>query len=209
MARDPHPVTLDDDALLAAITASLETSMRHEPSADFLARVRDQFARERAHPAARKSPTWFAVAATVPIALAVAAALVGRLTLPLPEDGTPVPSEAPTARVTDVSPRTSLTRPAAPVTRKKPRRGRAGGKADILVEPGQMDALVRMATGGATARFEFVVYGLEDTAVLPALQPTELPRFEARPLQVSQPPWNDLTTDGEAVNSDGNEGSEP
>jgi hypothetical protein len=211
MACDHEKVTANQERLLDAITASLERSMRGEPSPEFLARVRDHLARERARPVGPDGPPWLAAAAPVAVALAVVAALVWKLMLPVPEDTDRIASAPPAARVARAAPIGPVNAPAAPVIRSKPRTGRVAREAEILVEPGQLEALVRVATGEAAsvAPFAFVVHGLEAATTLPALQPVELPRFKAKSLQVASPRWGEPTSGDGGVISEGNEGSEP
>jgi hypothetical protein len=83
-------------------------------------------------------------------------------------------------------------------------------EADVLVEPGQPEALARLvALGlGALTLPPFVVGSLDPGAPLPELRPAELPRFEAKPLEVGSSGWENQRWEPGGAASDSNEGSD-
>ena len=83
-------------------------------------------------------------------------------------------------------------------------------EAGVLVEPGQPEALARLvALGlGALTLPPFVVDRLDPAAPLPELRPGELPRFEAKPLDVGSSGWEDQKLEPGGAASDSNEGSD-
>jgi hypothetical protein len=209
----------DENRLVAEITASLETAMSVQPSADFLAHVRGRVAEERARTMA-VWPAWLSgTAASVPIVIALIGAVVlGRLP-PSNSDPDPAPSglaapaTVPGPPPSDVLiPSVSSTpgnRPAARAVGEHAQRKRVRA-AGVLVEPGQPEALARLvALGvGALTLPPFVVHNLDPAAPLPELRPAELPRFEAKPLDVRSSGWENQRLEPGGAASDSNEGSD-
>jgi hypothetical protein len=176
----------DGERLMAEIASSLETAMRVEPSADFLARVRRRVADEGTRAPAPWPDWWWRVAAPGLVVLAVVgAALVGR------EAGVSEPGPAPVrsaasavrpAPTPSPKPAPSLSARSPSVRRSAPARA---ARIPVLVEAGQLEMLARMA---ARARPDaslqpFAVESLE-AAPLPELRAGALPRFEAQRLEV-------------------------
>jgi hypothetical protein len=231
----------DEKRLVAEITASLETAMSVQPSADFLAHVRGRVAEERARTMA-VWPAWLSgAAAAVPVVLAVIGAVVlGRLpprstdsdpapsglaaptTVPGPPSGVLIPSVSSTSRhrpgVWGVR-RTPQLKERARIHSGRVKDARAAGEraqrkrvpeADVLVEPGQPEALARLvALGlGALTLPPFVVESLDPGAPLPELRPVELLRFEAKPLEMGSSGWENQRWEAGDAASDRNEGSD-
>ena len=81
--------------VLVAMTSSVEAALRVEPSADFLARVRQHVAEERARPAPRRLRWLPALAASVAIAVALVVAAAARRRAPSTvAEATPAPVPA-------------------------------------------------------------------------------------------------------------------
>jgi hypothetical protein len=79
----------------------------------------------------------------------------------------------------------------------------------VIVEPGQPEALARLARGlGSAPAFAFVVGALNATVPLPELRATDLPRLEMKPLGLKAPEWEGLTWDTGGTASERNEGSD-
>jgi hypothetical protein len=209
MGLEEHDAIEDEKRLVADIAASLETAMSAEPSADFLARVRGRVAEERDRAAMRWPAALSGAAASVAIALAVIGALFLGRGLPSAPDSGPAPTvpaapvaaaEAPSSGITVPS---VLPTPAAS-TRHLPGPGtlaeRPGPKAmlgpNVLVDPGQREALAHLAEGGFGAPIPstFVVETLDPTVPLPELRPADLPRFEPKRLEM-KPGDNDEGSD--------------
>jgi len=231
----------DEKRLVAEISASLETAMSVQPSADFLAHVRRRVAEERVRTAAGW-PAWLSgAAAWVPVVLAVIGVVVlGRLP-PSSTDSDPaptglaapttVPEPPPSGVVTPAASSTPRHRPGVWGVQRTPQLkerawihsaraedARAAGEhaqrkrvreAGVLVEPGQPEALARLVELGLGALTlpPFVVDSLDPGAPLPELRPAELPRFEAKPLEVSSSGWEEQRWQAGGAASDG-EGSD-
>jgi hypothetical protein len=80
---------------------------------------------------------------------------------------------------------------------------------DVMVEPGQAEALALLAAGASPVRppSAFAVASLDAEVPLPRLQPMDLPRFEMKPIELRPTDWGPA---GEAEDSalDTNEGSD-
>jgi hypothetical protein len=208
----------DEKRLVVEITASLETAMSVQPSADFLAHVRRRVAEERARTTAGWSAWLSGAAASVPVVLAVIGVVVlGRLP-PRSTDSDPaltglaapttVP-ELPSGVVTPAASSTPRHRPKArALGEHAPRQLRRG--AGVLVEAGQPEALARLVELGLGEPTlpPFVVDSLDPGAPLPELRPLELPRFEAKPLEVSSSGWEGQKWEAGGAASDRDEGSD-
>jgi hypothetical protein len=208
-----------DERLLTGITSSLERVMDTPPSADFLARVRGRMAEERAR-AATDRPRWlFGAVASVPIALALVTVAFVRLRVPIAHDSGPAsrPSRPPHAteppRITGVA-RSEAPRSAGPAGRslatgRRPERGSPAVVSRVFVEPGQPEALARLARGLDRAPAPgFVVGTLNATVPLPELRTADLPRLEMKPLVLKAPEWEGLRWEAGGTASDRNEGSD-
>jgi hypothetical protein len=176
----------DGERLMAEIASSLEATMRVEPSGDFLARVRLRIADEGERVPAPWPDWWWRVAAPGLVVLAVVgAALVGReagVSEPGPAPARSAASGARPAPPPSTNPAPSLPARGERSVRSAPARA---PRILILVEAGQLEMLARMA---ARARPDaslkpFAVESLEP-APLPELRAGDLPRFEAKRLEV-------------------------
>lgn len=195
--------------VLVAMTSSVEAALRVEPSAGFLARVRQHVAEERARPATRRLRWLPAVAASVAIAVALVVAAAGRRRAPSTvAESTPAPAPA--------APRASST-PEVPVRARRDVRTAPRTKPElvlgpgVLVERGQEEALARLAASGLAgprARPAFVVTSLDAEAPLPRLSAADLPRFEMKPLKPPPPADWGPALDVEEPALDTNEGSD-
>jgi hypothetical protein len=208
----------DEVRLVVAVTASLEAALSVEPSADFLARVRSQVDDERARASAGGRRWPWAVAASVVIATVWAG--VGGLQRRPATVGEATLASTPTPRV-DVTdpPRADASRPLAPPEARPPQRqtGRPPTPAvrasvhfdDVIVEPGQAEALARLAAGALPGRprSAFAVASLDAEVPLPRLQPGDLPRFEMKPIELRPTDWGPAG-DAEDSELDINEGSD-
>jgi hypothetical protein len=192
--RDEEVLSVAEaERLMAEVDASLETAMRVEPSADFLARVRLRIADESARAPVPWPDWWWRVAAPGLAVLAVVgAALVGR------EAGVGEPGPAPArsaASAARPAPPPS-TNPAPSLSARRQRSVRRSAPASaaripVLVEAGQLEALARMAARARPdASLPFAVESLEE-APLPELRAGELPRFEAKRLTVRWGGWQE------------------
>jgi hypothetical protein len=209
----------DEKRLVAEITASLETAMSVQPSADFLAHVRGRVAEERARPMA-VWPAWLSgAAASVTVVLAVIGAVVLGRWPPTSTDSDPAPSGLAAPTTAPGPPPSGVLIPSVSSTARNRPEARAAGEheqgkrvpeADVLVEPGQPEALARLvALGlGALTLPPFVVGSLDPGAPLPELRPAELPRFEAKPLEVGSSGWENQRWEPGGAASDSNEGSD-
>jgi len=177
----------DGERLAAEIASSLEAAMRVEPSADFLARVRLRIADEGARVPAPWPDWWWRVAAPGLVVLAViGAALVGR-EAGVNEPG-PAPARSAASGAGPAPPPSTNPAPSLPARSQRSVRRSAPAHAariPVLVEAGQLEMLARMA---ARARPDaslkpFAVESLEP-APLPELRVGDLPRFEAKRLEV-------------------------
>ena len=208
--RDEKVLTeAEGERLMAEIARSLETAMHVEPSADFLARVRRRVADEGTRAPAPWPDWWWRVAAPGLVVLAViGAALVGReagVSEPGPVSTRSVTSTATAAPTPSTNPALSLSaRGQRSVRRSAPA---SAARIPILVEAGQLETLARMA---ARARPDaslkaFAVESLEP-APLPELRAGDLPRFEAKRLEVRSGGWQEQNRQAGTA-PDGNEGS--
>jgi hypothetical protein len=201
----------EEQALLLAMTASLEAVLRVEPSAGFLASVRERVADERAWPS-RPPRAWLTgVAATVAILVALFAA-TARWRARVEEARPPV-ADGP-ARAGAASPGPVTAAPAvSPLERPRKRPGNAPVRsprprpvfeADVIVEPGQDEALARLARGlaGLRPRSASAVASLDPEVPLPRLQPLEPPRFEMKPLHPPPAGWGPALDDGSGRGTD-------
>jgi hypothetical protein len=177
----------DRERLMAEIASSLETAMRVEPSADFLARVRRRVADEGTRaPAPWPDWGWRVAAPGLVVLAVVGAALVGReagVSEPGPGPARSAASAARPAPTLSTNPVPSLSAPSQrSVRRAAPARA---AQVPVLVEAGQLETLARMAArvrADATLK-PFAVESLEP-APLPELRAGDLPRFEAKRLEV-------------------------
>ena len=173
----------DGERLMAEIASSLESSMRVEPSADFLARVRRRIADEGTRAPAPWPEWWWRVAAPGLVVLAVAGAtLVGR-EAGVSEPGPPPARSAASAARPAPPPSPSLSaRSQRSARRAAPARA---AQVPVLVEAGQLEMLARMAARAQpdASLTRFAVESLEP-ATLPELRAGDLPRFEAKRLEV-------------------------
>jgi hypothetical protein len=184
-ARRPpaeHPLTV-------AMATSIEAALGVEPSAGFLARVRHSIAEERDRKSTR-GRRWLpglvaAAAVALGLALIVEAARHRRPSSVAESPLAPAPMASPGASAAaparegpEATPRPA--RAASPPSRPRP----SGG--DVLVEPGQAEALARLAAGlsaGPRPPSRFVVKSLDPEMPLPRLEPADLPRFEIKRLK--------------------------
>lgn len=208
-----------DERLLTGITSSLETAMGTAPSADFLARVRGRVAEERAR-AGTDRPRWFlGAAASVPIALALVTFALVRLRAPVVHDSAPAsrtsrPAHSPeppriAGASRSASPRSVSAAGRSLATRRRRERDRPAVGGQVFVEPGQPEALARLARGlGRAPAPGFVVGALNATVPLPELRAADLPRLEMKPLGLKAPEWEGLTWEAGGPASDRNEGSD-
>jgi hypothetical protein len=208
-------------AVLLALTSSVEAAMRVEPSTDFLARVRQHVAEERARPSTRRLRWLPALAASVAIAVALVVAAAARRRMPSTvAESTPAP--VPSTRIEAAGPSrgSGATPPAASMSEtpagerrdlraperqlREPLFGRG-----VLVERGQEEALARLVASGRAgprARPAFTVTSLDAEAPLPRLAAADLPRFEMKPLPPPPAEWGPAL-DVEEPALDTNEGS--
>jgi hypothetical protein len=209
MADERHRQVVEN-----AIAASLERAMSTAPSAHFLAGVRHRVAAERVHASTRRRRWSYVLAACVPIALAVVTIVaLGRVA----PKANVLPATATTNGVPGLTaPAPRAVAPPAPAVSERARRvelsgrrlhdvGEPVGARQVFVEPGQPEALARLATAGpgpAPGRV-FVVDSLDPSGPLPMLRPVDLPRFEMEPLALKAPEWVDLTSEAEGTD-DGN-----
>jgi hypothetical protein len=207
----------EERALLLAMASSVEAALRVEPSADFVGRVRQRVAVERARPS-RLGRLWLSgVAATVALVLALVAGRM-RWTSPVEEARPPVAD--PSARAEAIAPGRATAGPAAALPEAPRARQTVGGRArsakpgppfaaDVIVDPGQAEALARLAGGVATprARSVFVLASLDPERPLPRLETVEPPRFEMKPLELA-PSESSAASDLEDSAGDTNEGSD-
>jgi len=200
MGFEEHDAVEDEKRLVADIAASLETAMRAEPSANFLARVRVRVAEERDRAATRWPASLSGAAASVAIALAMIGAIsLGRVLRSRPDSG-PAPTvpaatvaaaeaPSPAPAVASVLPGPAASTRSRPMARvgEWPRPTPMPGPG-VLVEPGQREALVHLAERGLDepASWPFVVETLEPTSPLPELRSAELPRFEPKRLEMKR-----------------------
>ena len=207
MARDPHEQIVED-----AINSSLERAMNTAPSPGFLARVRERAAMDRGRAAARRrlGADGFAASVSVVLALAAIATMDGRGPVlgEVPVGAAAVaPQPSPLAPARSVSPAPARGRRPDPSIR--PRAAPAMGHGRPMGEPGQMEALARLARGlGRAPAPAFVVGALNTTSPLPELRSADLPRLERKPLVLKAPEWEGLTWQGGGTTSDRNEGSD-
>ena len=221
-------VTGDEKRLSADIAASLETAISAEPSADFLARVRRRVAEERDRAATHWPASLSGAAASVAVALALIGAVsLGRVLRSGPDSG-PAPTVPAAPVAAAEAPSSGITVPSVPPTPAASTRHlpeprtlaeRPGPKAmlgaDVLVDPGQREALAHLAERGFGTPIlsTFVVEALDPTAPLPELRPTELPRFEPKRLEIKPARGNDSGWEGSrwqagSATSDSDEGSD-
>lgn len=209
--------------VLVAMTSSVEAALRVEPSADFVPRVRQHVAEERARPAPRRVRWLPALAASVAIAVALVVAAAARRRAPSTVvESTPAPVPSPRVEAAGPSRGSGATPPAAsmPETGARERRDlRAAGRqpkreplfgGGVLVERGQEEALAWLAASGRAgprARPAFVVTSLDAEAPLPRLEAADLPRFEMKPLERPPAGWGPAL-DVEEPALDTNEGSD-
>ena len=226
LARDE--ATDDEKRLVADIAASLEAAMSAEPSADFLARVRGRVAEERDRAATRWPASLSGAAASVAIALAVIGAIsLGRVLRSAPDSG-PAPAvpaapvvaaEAPSSGMSVPSdlptPPASTRHLSEPCTRAERPGPKAMLRANVLVDPGEREALAHLAERGFGAPIPstFVVETLDPTVPLPELRPADLPRFEPKPLEMKPGGGDDSGWEGSrwqagGAASDSDEGSD-
>jgi hypothetical protein len=189
------------------------------PSADFLARVRGRMAEERAR-AATDRPRWlFGAAASVPIALALVTVAFVRMRAPIVHDSGPAARTSRPAHSANAPRIVGVARSASPrsvsaegrslETRRRPERGSPAVGGQVFVEPGQPEALARLARSlGSVPAPAFVVGALNATVPLPELQAADLPRLEMKPLELKAPGWEGLTWETGGTASDSNEGSD-
>lgn len=201
-----------EERLLAAITHSLGAAMNVEPSDAFTRRVRSRVAEERCR-VATAGPRWqVPVAAAAAVTLAAAVWVVSRRP--------PAPAAPPAASMAARTepPRPARTDPAAvpsspararSVSRSPVKHGPSPGSArEVLVEPGQLEAVSRLArASGAEPIVRFVLGGVDAEAALPALLVADVPRLEMRPLEPMAPPWTSDAPEGEAAVPENDEGS--
>ncbi len=181
-----------DEPLAAAIASSLEIALRVEPSADFLARVRCRIAEEETREEAAWPDRLAGAGAPALVVLAlIGAALVGR-----GPHGVDEPAAARARSVASTAPAAAT--PAAPLARHprvmtspgEPSRARRAPAANVLVEPGQLEALAKVAARAPTTT-SAPVFSFEslDAAPLRGLRAGELPRFEPTRLEVRSGGW--------------------
>lgn len=208
-----------DEQLLTGITSSLERAMGTPPSADFLPRVRGRMAEERTR-AVTDRPRWlFGAAASVPIALALVTVAFVSLRAPTVHDSGPASRTRRPAHSAEPPRIAGVARSATPrsvsaagrslATRRRRERGRPAVGGQVFVEPGQPEALARLARGlGSAPALAFAVGALNATVPLPELRAADLPRLEMKPLVLKAPEWEGLTWKVGGTASDGNEGSD-
>lgn len=203
----------EEQVLLLAMTASLEAAQRVEPPADFLARVRERVADERARPS-RPARAWLTgIAATVAFLAALFAA-TARWRARVEEARPPVADGPAHAGAASPGPVTAGPAPAvSPLARPRKRPGNAPVRspqprpvfeADVIVEPGQDEALARLARGlaGLRPRSASAVASLDPEVPLPRLQPLEPPRFEIKPLHPPPAGWGPALDDDSDIGTD-------
>jgi hypothetical protein len=185
----------EERALLLAMASSVEAALRVEPSADFVGRVRQSLADERARPS-RSGRLWLSgVAATVALVLALVA---GRTRWTSRVEEARPPAADRSARAEAIAPGRATAGPAAALPEAPGARRTVGVQArsvkprppfgaDVIVDPGQAEALAHLAGGFAAlrARSAFVLASLDPALPLPRLEPAEPPRFEMKPLELS------------------------
>jgi hypothetical protein len=111
--------------------------------------------------------------------------------------GVPGPATALTAAASSAPPVFERARPAQRSSRRLRAAAEPLDAPPVLVEPGQPEALARLAAAGpgpAPGRV-FVVGGLDPGAPLPMLRPVDLPRFEMKALELKSPDWGDPTSE--------------
>jgi hypothetical protein len=210
MADERHREVVEN-----AIAASLERAMSTAPSAAFLALVRHRMAAERVHASTRRRRWSYVAAACVAAAVAGVASVAVNRAAPAvkavpaiaADAGLTAPEPMPPAR--SVPPGPARARRLARSGRRLPEAGEPVGAWQVFVEPGQPEALARLAAAGpgpAPGRV-FVFEALDPSGPLPRLRPLDLPRFEMEPLALKAPDWVDLTSEAEGTD-DGNEGSD-
>jgi hypothetical protein len=206
---DEHRQVVED-----AIAASLARAMSTAPSADFLTGVRHRVAAERVHASTRRQRWSYVLAACVPIALAVVTIVARRVApraniLPVTATtaGVPGPAPAPMA-APSASPGSERARRAERSSRRLHDARAPVGARPVFVEPGQPEALARLAAAGPGLALGrgFVVGAVESSAPLPVLRPVDLPRFEMKALELKPPDWGDPTSEVGGTASDSNEG---
>jgi hypothetical protein len=208
----------DDRRLVTALTTSLEAAMDVEPSAAFLTRVRQRVVDERAQASARRARWLPGLAACAALTLALIVALQPRL--PTFEHAQSSPSASGRIEAV-VPPRVAVGRPPTPSEAPPGRQSAVSTRdeavkvslvpgGEVLVEPGQVEALARLAAGpfdGLRPRPEFAVASLDPDVPLPRLAPRDLPRFEMKALELRVPEWPPAWEEGSSV-LDTNEGSD-
>lgn len=208
-----------DERLLNGITSSLERAMGTPPSADFLARVRDRMAEERTR-AVTDRPRWlFDPAASVPIVLAVVTVAFVSLRATTVHDSNPASRTRRPAHSAEPTRIAGVARSATPrsvsaaggsrATLRLRERGRPADGGQVIVEPGQPEALARLAQGlGSAPALAFAVGTLNANVPLPELRAADLPRLEMKPLVLKAPEWEGLTWKAGGTASDRGEGSD-
>jgi hypothetical protein len=211
MADERHRQVVED-----AITASLQRAMSTVPSADYLAGVRHRIAAERVRASTRRRRWSYVLAACVPMALSVATIVALRRVTPranvLPVTattaGVPGTAPAPMAIAPSASPVSERARRADRSSRRLHDAGAPVGAPPVFVEPGQPEALARLAASGPgpAPGPVFVVEAVQPSAPLPVLRPVDLPRFEMKALEIKPPDWGDPTSEVGGTASDSHEG---
>jgi hypothetical protein len=228
MGFEQHEDTDGEKRLVADIAASVEMAMSAEPSADFLARVRGRVAEERDRAATHWPASLSGVAASVAIALAVIGAIsLGRVLRSAPDSG-PAPAVPAAPVAAAEAPSSGLTVPSvfptpAASTRHLPEPRTLAERpwpkamlgANVLVDPGEREALGHLAERGfgAPIASTFVVETLDPTVPLPELRPADLPRFEPKRLEMKPGGGDDSGWEGSGwqaggAASDSDEGSD-